>query len=1012
VVYDVRLRAYEPDGDALGFLPEPSKLDVSFVNNDAGALTLDYSDLAEGGALLERGLEQGLEVGVEVTGRDGWVEPRGGRFVLIARNSDQADKTSTRKLTLPSYGWLLTKARNLDTEHLLPEDSDQAGKRPFYSASAGVILGTLLEENAARGGVPVGRTWSSTTDSAGAAWALLATLYYELGIELSTVLDNLAAQGMVDWRTLGRDLALYNPDTVCAPDVADTVRLWLGVDVADAPSAESIEEVVSRVLIRGDAGLVLTEDNPSAPTPWGAWEGYISQGGVVDEGTARQLVQAELERTARVRGQYTRSLILAGEPSHLPMVDYGPGSWITAPTTGTGERVRVQQVTLTKEAGGVSGSVVLNDRVLDAELRRARRVQGITGGAVNGGTGGRPAPEGPDRRAPAAPLGLVVDTDAYIDADGAARGLLTATWAAVTTATDGTLLEVSGYDVAVRDNVVGAPWVIVRSTDGATATVDPVEVGAQLAVKVRARGRYSTTPGEWSDAVAVTVADDTTAPPTPSKPILTTKLGTVTVAWDGLTSTGGSMPRDFDRVDVYQDDAVIGQLRLTAGLTQLPLVGLPVVPHDFHLVALDRSGNASGPSATSTITPQRIAGPDLEANSVTANEIQAGSIDTEALAADAIDGMTITGAVIRTAATGDRVELSGSMLRSIAGGVDKVVLSPQGVTVEPTGSLRSLNEDGSVAAAFGPQYADATGALSAHGLLVQSNNADANKDIFRAKRELSNGDLGVYIGQADAGGNIDTFRAWSDVIRFDTADFDLVSTGRIDMTAPTWWATSGGEAVLDAGGSSTLFLRSLGGHVQLRAGGNVVFMTDSLVRWRLNQSGRMTIVSQFSTSKTAYLIHGSQDEGIMIGASSRRYKQDFADHVVDPRAVLAMREVSWRDRREVADDPTTPARYVGYVAEDLHDAGLSDFVIYDELGRPDGISYDRLGSVGMHAVVVWQQRQLDWLLEHVEALTGAPAPTWDGQATPLPVVPTEGRLLEQPPEIITEPEEIPNDPAE
>lgn len=670
MTYDVRLRAYEPGGDELGFLPEPLQMDASVVRNDVGALTLTYSRLAAGGDLLARGLEQGLEVAVEVSNGGKWIEPWGCRFVLIGRNGDQVDEADVVTLTLPSYGWLLSKAKNLDTANLLPEEHSEAGKRPFYSESAGVILGTLLDENAARGGVPLTRGWTSADDSAGDPWAMVATLYYELGIGLDVILANLAAQGMADWRTDGRALHLYNADSpATSTDRSTAVRLWLGTDLLDAPSSESLEEVVSRVLIRGDGGLVITEDNPTAPTPFGQWEGYISQGGVSDEGTARSLVQAELARTARVRGQYTRSLLLAGEVKHAPLIDYAPGEWITAPTTGNGERVRVQQITLTKGPEGIGGSVVLNDRVLDAELRRAKRLQGITGGALNGGSGGaRPAPEGPDRRTPAAPTGLVVDSDAYIDADGAARGVLSATWAPVTTATDGTLLEVAGYDLAVRENVAGAPWAGTATSDDPEVAYSPVEVGAALQVKVRARGKYTSTPGEWSAPVTLTVTDDVTAPPVPSAPVLSSKLGTITVTWDGETAAGGTMPRDFERVDVVEDGVVVGDIRPSSGVSTLVRAHPTVALHTYALRAVDRSGNVSADSASASITTNRIEGPDIEADSITANELAAGSVDAQALAVDALDfksatGMTLdaailTGSIVRTAPSGARTEMT------------------------------------------------------------------------------------------------------------------------------------------------------------------------------------------------------------------------------------------------------------------------------------------------------------------------------------------------------------------
>ena len=632
--FGVRLVAYEPAGARIGVLPSPLAAQASVVRNDAGALTATYSRLALRGEVLDRALSTGLEIAVEVTNHAGaWVEPAGGRFVWVAREDDLADRAEVVKMAAPSWGWLLGRARLLDLENLLPEDHSQAGKRPFYSASAGVILATLMQENAARGGVPVTAGFTTVADSAGVAWSQVATLYYEPGIDLRTVLTNLADQGMCDWTTAGRTLRVYNPDVALATDRAKSVRLHLGRDVAEAPSSQSLEEVVSRVLLRGDAGLTLTLDNPQAPTPWGAWEGYLSQGGVSDASTATRLVQSELERRARTRAQYTRALILPGADV-WPLVDYSPGDWITAPTDQASERVRVQQVTLTLGADGVGGTLVLNDRVLDAEIRRSRRMSGIVGGSqADGGSGARPAPQGPDKRTPAAPLGLVVDSDAFIDTDGAARGLLDVDWGDVATASDGTALEVAGYDVAVRENIVGAPWSVVQSVEASQAVISPVQVGAVLQVKVRARGRFTTTPGLWSAVATVTVADDVTPPAVPSTPVASVDRAVVRVTWDGKTSAGGTMPRDFDRVEIASDAAPtvpVGTV-LAAGGGFILVTGLAYgEPVRYRARAVDRSGNASSWSAYSAaVTPAPLVSEDIDATITAA--IDANRADLDAL---------------------------------------------------------------------------------------------------------------------------------------------------------------------------------------------------------------------------------------------------------------------------------------------------------------------------------------------------------------------------------------------
>lgn len=105
---------------------------------------------------------------------------------------------------------------------------------------------------------------------------------------------------------------------------------------------------------------------------------------------------------------------------------------------------------------------------------------------------------------------------------------------------------------------------------------------------------------------------------------------------------------------------------------------------------------------------------------------------------------------------------------------------------------------------------------------------------------------------------------------------------------------------------------------------------------------------------------------IYTETSSRRVKQDIEDAAPDDDW-LDLRTVTYRARlavetaeaydEKVAADPSYEAapdelemmarrdtRFVGRIAEELHDAGYTDQVIYDDQGRPDGIDYARDGA--------------------------------------------------------------------
>ena len=608
----IRLKAYKPNGDTLGLLPQPSSFSASFLHDDTGALRLEYSRKALNGSILERKLETGLEIAVEVSDGGKWLEPLNGRFVLISRSRDALDSSDTVTFTCPSYAWLLNKALMLDLAHL-EGDGDDKGKRVFKKASAGLVMRTFLDENKTRGGIPVTCGFDTGRDSAGAAWKSVMTLAYTPGISSLTALANLAGNKICDWAFDKRTLKIWNMDSTALCRDLSRISVQLAHDVLEAPEEESIEALASHILVQGDNNKAFTRDNPAAPSPWGKWETYLSQQGISDDDTAALYMQSTLDTAARVRGQYTRALRVNDAPS-LPLIDYRPGDWITAPTVMHGEKVRVQQVTLSLESNQFKASVVLNDKVYDATVRQAKRVQGITGGAINGGTGGGlPAPE-KDHRTPKAVTGLVVQTDAYIGSDGFAHGLATASWSAVTQATNNTAIEISNYAVEWRRHVDGAPWHSAGTTDKTQLGFGGLDCGTQIEVRVRAVPTYSDRLGEWSAVVVATVESDTTPCSVPSRPVLASELGVVTVHWDGRTSTGASMESDFNHIEVGEGVNAAGMRVVSAtqsGQGDYLVTGLAAGSrHSYALRSVDHAGNRSDWSAVASVTVASAVSPE------------------------------------------------------------------------------------------------------------------------------------------------------------------------------------------------------------------------------------------------------------------------------------------------------------------------------------------------------------------------------------------------------------------
>lgn len=609
-----RLVAYQANGSKLGLLPEPTSYTVSFTHDAVGALTVSYSRKALRGEILDRRLETGLEIAVEVSDGGRWIEPYNGRFVIASRSRNALDVSDTVSLTGVSYGWLLKKALNLDTSRLETK-GDEKGTRKFANANAGTIMRTFMDENWNRGGVKVDCSrFTSGADSAGKQWGyMLPSIYYDLGISIQDVLDSLVNNGLCDWRTDARQLLLWNADSVAiCRDLSKSCVVTLAQDVSEAPDDESIDGLASSILVRGD-NINFRQDNPNAPKPWGGWELYSSQQGVNKKETAEHLIKPTLANAARVRGQYTRSVNVV-EASCLPLIDYTIGDWITAPTVANREKVRVQQVTLQLDSTGFKASLILNDKNYDSSVRLTKRMNGITGGAHLGGASGAiPAPE-KDHRVPKAPQNLSANSDAYINVNGYARGMVTARWDDVTLATDGTAMDITSYAVEYRVNKTGHEWHSAGTTTEHTLSWSNLDCGVQILIRVRAIPSYSDQMGEWSSVFALTVAKDTTPPPVPSKPILSSELGVVSVAWDGKTADGSSMPIDWDRNILGERLADGGFKEIAAvatGIGDYVITGLTAgSSHTYAFRAVDHAGNRSDWSAVASVTVASAVSPE------------------------------------------------------------------------------------------------------------------------------------------------------------------------------------------------------------------------------------------------------------------------------------------------------------------------------------------------------------------------------------------------------------------
>ncbi|WIM97710.1 tail fiber domain-containing protein [Actinoplanes oblitus] len=99
-----------------------------------------------------------------------------------------------------------------------------------------------------------------------------------------------------------------------------------------------------------------------------------------------------------------------------------------------------------------------------------------------------------------------------------------------------------------------------------------------------------------------------------------------------------------------------------------------------------------------------------------------------------------------------------------------------------------------------------------------------------------------------------------------------------------------------------------------------------------------------SSDANAYLDSSSQQ--LKRSTSSRRYKTDINDAVIELDLFRQLRVVSFQDRAEVeALGVAAAPHHLGLIAEEVHDLGLTQLVQYRDTEDgpvPDGVQYARL----------------------------------------------------------------------
>lgn len=247
-------------------------------------------------------------------------------------------------------------------------------------------------------------------------------------------------------------------------------------------------------------------------------------------------------------------------------------------------------------------------------------------------------------RTPAAPIDPDVTTDAYFDEYGYPRATVYATVAQVEVDTAGDPISVTSYELFGRKNVAGESWVTVAE-EPAPFEGDPqlkalgLPAGEDWAFKVRGVSDKGV-PGEFSAEIGVLLAVDTVAPPRPSTPTGTSRLGQVIISWDGEDADGENQPADFSHADVMIATTTSGASFPFGKMEANGTWVAPEIPYGttyyYSIVAVDFSGNRSEESARVAVTVTPLVDTDIIGRVLDGANIKLDSIQDEVIAAGAI----------------------------------------------------------------------------------------------------------------------------------------------------------------------------------------------------------------------------------------------------------------------------------------------------------------------------------------------------------------------------------------
>lgn len=193
--------------------------------------------------------------------------------------------------------------------------------------------------------------------------------------------------------------------------------------------------------------------------------------------------------------------------------------------------------------------------------------------------------------------------------------------------------------------------------------------------------------------------------------------------------------------------------------------------------------------------------------------------------------------------------------------------------------------------------------------------------------------------------------------------------------------TTGVRVKYGAGSGLLISQASSGGSVAINNQANdaLLFNTNNAERARIDTSGNLLVGrtnnpsglsnglyvtgTYSNTTPSGANVFVNTDGSFFRSTSSLKYKTDVQDYSRGLEDVAKLRPVFYKAKSGIS----TEQRFAGFIAEEIEEAGLTEFVQYAEDGSPDALSYGNMVALCIKAIQE-QQQMIETLQAKVAAL--------------------------------------------